>query len=301
MFPIGRDCAGKRVERLLIERLGCTRNQARALCAQGAVRLDGRRAVKGSRAVLGAELEVDESAESGIAPEPGLALDVRLERADLVVVEKPAGMPTVPLDPGEGGTLVGALIARYPEMLGFGRSSREPGVLHRLDTQTSGLVLAARDAATFARLLAGLRAGALEKRYLAICDATGLDPEGMIDLPLQPDPNRYGRVAVAPIGARYSRPSCTRFRVLERGARFALLELSVSRAFRHQIRAHLAAMGHPIAGDGLYGGPVVGELGARHALHASLVAFAGDKTPTFSVASDPPSLFLELVRRTPGI
>jgi 23S rRNA pseudouridine1911/1915/1917 synthase len=205
-------------------------------------------------------------------------------------------MPTVPLARGERGTLAGALLARYPEMRGVGHKPREPGVLHRLDTRTSGLVVAARDTSTFERLLAGLNRGALVKKYLAVCEQAGLDASGVVDLPLCPDPDNYGRVIVAPPGTSYRQECVTRYRVLDSGPRFALVELDVSRAFRHQIRVHLAAIGHAIVGDREYGGADAPELGPRHALHASYVAWAGDLTATFAVDSPAPRVFRELVR-----
>jgi 23S rRNA pseudouridine1911/1915/1917 synthase len=295
-WKLDSDAAGKRVELLVVELLSCSRAEARALCSSGAVRLDGRRVDKGVRAASGSILEVRLPAGDEVVAEPDLALDVRLERPDLVVVCKPAGMPTVPLSRGERGTLAGALIARYPEMLAFGYGRREPGVLHRLDTQTSGLVVAARDAATFERLKTGLGTNSLEKRYVALCEQAGLEEDGAIDLPLCPDPGRYGRVMVAGERASYSYPSRTAFRILERGPRFALLELTVARAFRHQIRAHLAAIGHPIVGDRLYGGPLVEEFGERHALHASAITWPGRFPPAFSVTDTPPAEFLAVLR-----
>lgn len=294
-FSIDAEADGARVDKLVAELVPTTRAEARELCARGAVRLDGRKAQKGARARAGARLEVELPSGNVVEPEPEALLDVRLERADVVVVNKPAGVPTVPLRRGERGTLASALLGRYPEMRGFGHGPREPGVVHRLDTFTSGLVVAARDAATFARLLDGLREGLLHKRYVAVCEASGLAESGAIDLPLCPDPSEYGRVIVAPPGARYRHESTTKFRVLSRGPRFALVELEVARAFRHQIRAHLAALGHPIAGDHAYGGAAVPELGARHALHASYVAWAGERTPTFEVSAGAPDVFRTVV------
>lgn len=293
---VNANLTGARVERLVMEMLACSRSEARALCANGRVRLDGRRVDKGARAAAGATLEVELPEEERVIPEPDSPLDVRLKRGDVVVVHKPAGMPTVPLRHGERGTLAGALIARYPEMLGFGHGPREPGVVHRLDTQTSGLVVAARDPETFVRLAAGLREGALQKRYVAICEGANLPLSGDIDFPLCSDPRRYGRVKVAEASARYRHPAQTQFRVLERGPHFVLLELTASPAFRHQIRAHLAAIGHPIAGDTLYGGARAEVLGARHALHASYIAWAGERTEAFAVTDETPRVFLELLR-----
>lgn len=299
-FRLDATADGQRVDRLVAELLPTTRAEARELCAAGAVRLDGRRVRKGARARAGATLEIHLEAGPLVVPEPELPLDVRLERADLVVVSKPAGMPTVPLTRGERGTLAGALLARYPEMLGVGHGPREPGVVHRLDTQTSGLIVAARDPETFERLVDGLRRGLLKKRYLAVVAGHGLPDAGHIDRPLCPDPREYGRVMVAGEDAPYQHPARTTYRVVARGPRFALVELEAPRAFRHQIRVHLAAIGHPIAGDRLYGGPAAPALGERHALHASYVAWAGDRTATFTVEDDAPNVFRELVGGAPA-
>ena len=294
-FGIAEDARGARIDKLVAELLPTTRAEARALCEGGAVRLDGRRVRKGTRVEPGATLDIDLPSQTVVEPEPDAPLDVRLERPDLVVVHKPSGIATVPLRRGERGTVASALLGRYPEMLGIGHGPREPGVIHRLDTQTSGLIVAARNGPTFTELTEGLRAGRLAKRYLAVCESAGLSDTGEIDLALCPDPDEYGRVIVAPPDARYRHVSATKYRVLVRGVRFALVELEVSRAFRHQIRAHLAAIGNPIAGDRLYGGAGVAALGERHALHASYVAWAGERTPTFEVSTEAPELFRAVV------
>ncbi len=286
--------AGGRVERLVMKALGCSRSEAQALCADGHVTLQGKRVKKGERAPLDAELRI-ESPEAWVVASPEAELTVRLERADLVVVSKPAGMPSVPLKLGERGTLANALVARYPEMRGFGWAAREPGLVHRLDTQTSGLLLAARTESAFRVLADALTRGAMQKRYLAVVEASGLGDSGSIEGSLEPDPSRRGRVAVASEHARYHRFCVTRYRVVARGPRFALVEVDASPAFRHQVRAHLASIGHPIAGDALYGGPADPRLGARHALHASHIGYAGPELSAFAVDDPEPAEFGELM------
>jgi 23S rRNA pseudouridine1911/1915/1917 synthase len=287
--------AGARVEQVLMHALRCTRGEARALCEQGRVTLDGRRARKGDRAVAGAEISVS-MPDAWLVAEPETALDVVLERPDLVVVSKPAGMPSAPLSPGEGGTLVNALIARYPEMCALGWSQREPGLVHRLDTHTSGLLLAARTPEAFQLLVAALRAGRLEKRYAAVVPSQGLADEGTIDAALHPDPSRSGRVSAKSDAEGYRREARTSFRVLERGPRWALVEAHASRAFRHQVRVHLASIGHPICGDALYGGESDPRLGAHHALHASFIGCEVPGLLPFRVELPPPAVFFELLQ-----
>lgn len=270
--------AGERLDKLLTRRFtGVGRKLARELFQAGAVRIAGQRAQKGDRAEAGAEIVVDVPEVKAVIAEPEAALDVRLETKDVVVVQKPAGQASAPIEPEERGSLAGALVGHYPEMSGVGHRAREPGLLHRLDTQTSGLLVAARSVPAFEHLRRALAQGAIKKRYLAIVEDVGLDREGLVDAALAPDPSDRRKVK---IDSQRSRPkrAITRWKVLEKGRRWALVEVEVSHAYRHQIRAHLASIGHPIAGDVLYGGPSATEIGARHALHASYVAWAGDES-----------------------
>ncbi|MEI9941845.1 MAG: RluA family pseudouridine synthase [Pseudomonadota bacterium] len=269
---------GNRLDKFLGQHVaGIGRHKAAELCAAGRVRIDGRRAKKSAMLHAGAKITVELDEPEALEPEPGLPLDLRLERAELVVVNKPAGMPTAPLASTERGTLCGALLARYPEMQGVGYRAREPGIVHRLDTQTSGLVLAARSATVFTLLQQALEREELQKCYLAIVSAAGLAESGEITRALAPDPTHPERVRVLEAGDRsgYARHKITRYRVKRIAGDRALIELEVGSAFRHQIRAHLAAIGHPIAGDAVYGGEQVPALGARHALHASELSWTG--------------------------
>lgn len=282
---VARTFAGERLDKFLAHEVpGVGRKRARELCDAGRVRVDGRRAPPATALAEGqtVDVELDEPRPS---PEADLPLDVRLELDQALVVHKPAGQPTATLRPGERGTLVNAMVARYPELQGIGHRSREPGLVHRLDTETSGLLVVARTAPAFETLARALRSGRLEKRYLAVTPASDLPESGSIDGALGPDPGRRGRVRVVPDPTReYSKAALTRYRVLERTPRFLLLELSAARAFRHQIRAHLASLAAPLVGDALYGGEPWPGAGNRHALHASYVAWAGDRTvPSFAV------------------
>lgn len=254
---------------------GFSRQEVKQLFEAGRVRADGKRLKKGDRVRGGAELSV-EAPPTPIAPDPSIPLHVLFESADYVIVDKPSGLPTAPLARTRSHSVAAALLARYPEMAGVGFREREPGLVHRLDTETSGVVLAARNEEAFRVARAAFESHGFEKRYLAVTE-NGLEGAGTIETLLGPDRADPRRVRVflgAPDG--YAKPCVTRYRVLDRGERFSLVELSVERAFRHQIRAHLAHVGFPIAGDAIYGGPTAPELGARHALHGSYIAWAGD-------------------------
>ena len=268
------------MDHLLARRLaGMGRKRAGRLFAAGAVREGSRRLRKGDLARAGAEITVVGFESDEAIPEPGAPLDVRLETPDLVVVNKPAGQPTVPLSASERGTLANALVARYPEMRTVGYGPREPGLLHRLDTYTSGLLAAARQASVFDRLRAALAAGTVQKHYLAIVRGHVDVAAGTIVMGLDHHPTDPRRVVArgAPSPEPAVRAATTHFRVRQRLGDCTLLEVSVSRAFRHQIRAHLAATGWPIVGDELYGGHPDPRLGSRHALHASRILWPGDE------------------------
>jgi 23S rRNA pseudouridine1911/1915/1917 synthase len=285
-FVVAEAETGARLDRLLVTHVrGVGRKRARELFAEGRVTVNGRPAKGGTPARAGDTVAV-ELEGPGAIPDGAVALDVRYEHADVLVVQKPAGQPTAPLRPGELGTLANAIAARFPRAAGVGHHPREPGLLHRLDTQTSGLVVVALSARAFDTLNRALGTEQLSKRYLAIVDGD-LGAEGSIDWPLAPDPHRKGRVAAYPTPPRgYFREATTRYRVLEERDGRKLVELEVARAFRHQVRAHLAALGAPLVGDTLYGGAPWPGGGERHALHASYVAWAGDPmVPSFRVES----------------
>ena len=277
---------GARLDRAIVVLVPeLSRARARRAVDLGAVRVNGRRLPKGGMVATGDVVKIDVSkvAETLPVANPEAPLHVVLETAAILVVDKPAGQPTVPLRPGETGTLVNALLGRYPELTPteeafIGHSAREPGIIHRLDTETSGVVVVARTAAAFETLRAALKEGQIEKRYLLVCSEEGLPDEGTIEFPLTNHPKDQRRVyaCIHPRDVmRYEpRPAVTSYRVLRRAGTWALVEASAGKALRHQIRAHFAAIEHPLAGDELYGGPVIRALG-RHALHAAHVAWGG--------------------------
>jgi len=299
-LPLGDSHLGRRADEVVLRHFpGFSRKEVRELFEAGRVRLDGRRLKKGER--LGRGELVVEAPSAPLAPDATLPLAVLFESSDFVIVDKPAGLPTAPLSRTEPRSLAAALLARYPELAGVGFREREPGLVHRLATQTSGVVLAARNRPAFELARGLFDSSAIEKRYLAVT-ASGLAGAGEIETLLGPDPADARRVRVfdqPPSG--YAKLCATRYRVLERGPRFALVELDVKRAFRHQIRVHLAHLGFPIVGDALYAGPPAPELGARHALHGSVITWAGDaRRAGFRGEAPLPSELLALLGRAGG-
>jgi len=262
---------GLRVDRLLGRRhSGLSRRALRLAFEAGQVSINGRPARKGDAVAAGDVVDFDaDLAEVVARPAPADGARLVLVTEHLVILDKPAGVPSVAVPGRLEGTAAGQLLTLFPELAGIGYGPREPGLVHRLDTYTSGLLLAARSKDAFAELRQAMQKGAIEKRYVAI--ACGSAPEhGRIDRCLEPDPHDQRRVRTT--GGPASRQA-TVFRCLERRGEHSLLEVTLARGYRHQIRAHLASIGLPLAGDVLYGGADAG-LGPRHALHASLMQCA---------------------------
>lgn len=281
-FTLSANEAGHRVDVVVAGRLGVGRAQAKRLCAEGRVRLDGRLVEKGAVGHLGAELAI-ELPEPAPIPESNQVVVEAYVDPWLVVVEKPAGQPSHPLRVEEAHTLAQALEARFPEMVGIGYGPREAGLVHRLDTGTSGLLLAARDAETFRHLRALLTAGAIEKHYRALCAvpvATG-SLTGWLDA-------RGPRVKIAARALPHTRPIRLEVLACEGLGGFFEVVVSVAHAGRHQVRAQLAATGAPLVGDVQYGGVKVAGL-EHHCLHASRLAFTHPITGlALALASVPP-------------
>ena len=299
-FQVPESLDGERLDKALANLVpGLSRARAKDLTAEGAVRVDGRRAGKSAVVAAGQEITIDETVhlDTDVTPEPDAALAatlvVRLERPDLVVVEKPAGMPTAPVEPADRGTLANALMARYPEMADCGFRKREPGLLHRLDTETSGLVLAARTVEAFESLRRAFTEDLLDKRYLLLCHGDELPDSGSVAHPIANHPKDRRRVLACihprDVARNAPRPAETTWRVLERRGSWALVEAKASKALRHQVRVHFASMNAALANDELYGGTMLPRL-TRHALHASHLALrAVGAVRGFEVATPLPS------------
>jgi 23S rRNA pseudouridine1911/1915/1917 synthase len=303
-FKVTPELAGARVDKAVLQLVpGLSRARVKKAIEARAVRVNGRVLAKGALVAAGDEITISPEhalpASAPATPTPNAPLVVRFESATVLVVDKPPGMPTAPLRGDEVGTLANALVGHYPELKGIGHTPREPGLIHRLDTETSGLLVVARTAAAFEVLSEALKEHRIEKRYLLVCAEDGLADDGSIEFPITNHPKDKRRVyaCIHPRDVmRYEpRPASTKFSVVRRVGPWALVEVTIARALRHQIRVHFAAIEHPLAGDTLYGGAEVEGLG-RHALHASSVSSAGgDGVDAFEATSELPSDMAALV------
>ena len=244
------------------------RRQLGALFDDGGVRVAGKRIKKGDRVAIGDVLELAHAPVSGAAlrpvadPDAATRIVVVVERADLVVLDKPAGMPSQPLRAGELGTVANAIAARWPECAAIGDDPRDGGLVHRLDIGTSGLLVAARTVDAHRALRDAFGAGQIAKTYLAITDGSPVSRE--CDAPLA---QRGKRVVVdfADGLAAY-----TSFAIERSSATHAVVRCTAQTGRMHQVRAHLAHVGSPITGDVLYGG----SEAAGFFLHAATIELA---------------------------
>ena len=293
------DMHGARLDKAMVTLFtGASRARVKRAIDASEVRVNGRRLAKGGVVSPGDVIEVEESLVAGgdgpCVPEPEAPLVELFASTEVLVLDKPAGQATAPLRDGETGTLANALVGHHPEVASFGYSPREPGIVHRLDTETSGCVVAARSEVAFGALRAALQDERIEKEYLLVCLEENLPDQGTIEYPIANHPKDKKRVypCIHPRDVmRYApRPAVTSFTVEKRAGRYALVRAHAARAVRHQIRAHFSALGHPLVGDTLYGGEAVPSL-ERHALHASRVSFdgGGDANLAFDVASQLPA------------
>jgi 23S rRNA pseudouridine1911/1915/1917 synthase len=276
-WPVAAADSGARLDHFVAARAGCSHAAARRLIESGAVRVGGRIAAKGSRVHQGEQVSADGPLPGApLEAEPDLPLEVVFSDGDLVALAKPAGMPSHPLRPGERGTLAGALVARFPECRGAGADPREAGLVQRLDVDTSGILLAARSASAWQALRSAFSDGRVEKIYLALA-AGSIDGDRAIDLPIAHHPGDPRRViAVEDLGEQVrlaARPAHTKVHPVEQRAGLTLIEATSSTGRMHQIRAHLAHLGHPLVGDTLYGGPPALDGAPGHFLHAARIRF----------------------------
>jgi 23S rRNA pseudouridine1911/1915/1917 synthase len=265
--------AGQRVDLFVGEALGLSRARLKRLFEEGAVRVDGRAAKKGVLVTAGQRITVEWEEETREAvPDADFPLVVLHEDAVLVAVDKPAGRPSHPLRPGETGTVANALVSRYPECAAASEDTREGGLCHRLDIETSGVLLAARTREAWNAMRTAFGGREVEKRYLAL--VTGpLADEGEIDLPLRHHPRHPDRVEPALMDAEgEARAAHSLFRVLGRAGEYSLVEVQILTGVLHQVRAHMAGVGAPLVGDTLYGGRADPGL-TRFFLHAKSLGF----------------------------
>ena len=249
-----------------------TRAQLHRLIVQGQVLLNGRSAKPAQKVRSGdlVSLTIPPPRVTDVVPQ-WMPLTLVYQDSDIVVIDKPAGLSVHPGPGHPDQTLVNGLLARCPDIQGVGGAIR-PGIVHRLDKDTSGLMMVAKNLHAHQELSNQIKDRRVTKGYIALTTGVVFPDAGIIDQPIARDPRHRKRMAVV-AGGRESR---TRYRVVENPSGYSLLELALETGRTHQIRVHLAHLGHPLLGDGVYG--KTSSLLDRHFLHANLLGFQHPRT-----------------------
>jgi 23S rRNA pseudouridine1911/1915/1917 synthase len=266
------------------------------LIADGFVDVNGRAAQKAGQTLergSSVTVRVPPAVPADLIPE-NIPLDIVFENEDLIVVNKPAGMVVHPAAGHASGTLVNAVLGYEPEMEGIGGQER-PGVVHRLDKQTSGLILLAKNERAHRWLQDQFRLRKVEKTYVALVDGKPPTPSGRIESHIGRDPGHRKRMAIVPESR--GREAISEYKTVETFRNHTLLQFHPLTGRTHQIRLHCAFLGCPIVGDEVYGRKKFSVEINRHFLHAYRlkIVLPGEKQPTVFEASLPEELELVLV------
>jgi 23S rRNA pseudouridine1911/1915/1917 synthase len=286
---------GNRVDRVLADQYpDLSRSRIQDLIDNASITLVGRPIKASYRVREGDVLEVTlpppEPLEA--APEE-IPLDICYEDSDLLVINKPQGMVTHPAPGASHGTLVNALLAHCHDLSGIGGVQR-PGIVHRLDKDTSGLIVVAKNDVAHLSLQAQISEKSALRQYLAVVRGHLPSEEGFVDAPIGRHPSDRIKMAIVEGG----RHALTRYKALEEFSGYSFVELTLDTGRTHQIRVHLASIGHPVVGDPVYGGKT--NLPVKlcgQALHAFHLRFVHPRTQeTLEFWTDPPQEFQKLLR-----
>ena len=265
--------SGERLDlRLVREADGLTRSQIKRLIQDGQVLVNDMPCRPSQQVRAGDRVSLVVPPPRPVAIEPeDIPLSVVYQDAHLLVVDKPAGLTVHPAPGHPSGTLVNALLAVVPDLKGIGGELR-PGIVHRLDKETSGLMVVAKTHQAHLELSRQIKERQVEKGYLALASGVVTPSEGVIDAPIGRNPRHRKKMAVV-AGGRAAR---TRYKVLRSSDRYSFVEVMLETGRTHQIRVHFASLGRPLVGDRVYGNR--SPLIKRQFLHAHLLGFTHPET-----------------------
>ena len=296
-MTIRSETPGERIDVLLSRAVeGLTRSAAQRLCESGLVTRGGAPVKKNYKTEPGDEFELTlpEPKPVAIAAQD-IPLDVVYEDADVIVINKPKGLVVHPAAGHADGTLVNALLHHCGDSLSGIGGEKRPGIVHRIDKDTSGLIIAAKNDFAHQALAAQLKDHTLRRTYEAVVCGNVRDDSGTIDAPIGRHPADRKKMAVT---EKNSRPAVTHFSVLARYRGYTHLRLQLETGRTHQIRVHLAWRGHPILGDTVYGHkkPELGQ--SSQCLHARELTFVHPRTgKEVTVSCDLPEYFRDVLRK----
>jgi 23S rRNA pseudouridine1911/1915/1917 synthase len=287
-----QDPVPQRLDKFLVDCLPeFSRMRLQGLIKDGQVMVNGAPARKSGQVLESpaeVQVHIPPSAPTSLEPE-SIHLDVVFENDDLLVINKPAGMVVHPAAGHSSGTLVHAALGHAPEMEGVGGEQR-PGVVHRLDKNTSGLILMAKNDTAHRWLQEQFRARKVNKIYLALVDGKPPTPTGRVEAPIGRDTTQRKQMAI--VASQKGREATSEYRTLETFIHHTLLEVHPITGRTHQIRLHMSFLGCPVAGDTIYGLRKASIPIERHFLHAARleIRLPGEKTPHIFEAALPPEL-----------
>ena len=283
-----------RLDVLVAQAAQISRSQAARWIEEGLCMVDGKPQTRAAyKPAAGAQLsiQIPEAKESTVEKED-IPLDILYEDEDVAVVNKPCGMVVHPAAGNESGTLVNALLYAMDDLSGIGGVKR-PGIVHRLDKDTSGLLMVAKNDAAHMSLSDQLRDRTMEKHYLAVVDGCMRQESGMVDKPIARSKKDRKKMAVDPEG----RDALTEWTLLENLKDAALLDVHILTGRTHQIRVHMQSLHHPVAGDPIYG-QKNGVKAPRLMLHAHRLAFDHPRTGRrLHFTAEPPEAFQKTVEK----
>jgi len=304
---------GQRLDRFLTDLpLGLSRSQLKRLIDNGLVEVDGQPAKPGLKLKKGwgVVITVPDPEPTRLMPEAGVRFGILYQDEELIVVDKPAGLVVHPAAGHRAGTLVHGLLAACPDLAGIGGEVR-PGIVHRLDKDTSGVMIVAKTDRAHQDLAAQFKQGRILKLYLGLCRGRPGPDQGVIEASIGRHPVRRKQMSTR---SRSGRPAITRYEVLRRfGLGVSLLRLRLLTGRTHQIRVHLASIGCPILGDPVYGvglaglkdgGRLLRGLVSRQMLHAQTIGFchpvSGEEMTFTSPVPEDMARMLEMLERYEG-
>ena len=294
IIEVTLDVVGERLDKALVTAVSdLTRTQVQRLIKEGQITIDGQN-VKSNLKLVGGEtvrIVLPEVVETELVAED-IPLDIRYEDDDMLIINKPAGMVVHPSIGHESGTLVNAVLHHCPELEGVG-GERRPGIVHRLDMDTSGLIVVAKNDKALQYLQAQFKERTVDKLYLALVDGQVNPPEALVDAPIGRDPRQRKKMAVIPMHySAKSRPAQTYYQTKISFDDHTLLQCTLYTGRTHQIRVHLQYIGFPIVGDKVYGRRKQSIKLNRQFLHAEQLTLKrpSDEQPITCMAELPPKL-----------